>query len=117
MLKTLLTAGALLLASVSVAAAAECEFPFEATIADFTKSGAEPYVIPYDKLPDVVSRMETILGGDLGDVTRGFFVSAGGSILLGLEVDDCLLPPFKIGPAPAADRLSGKDPKTGRIGA
>ena len=116
MLKTLLIAGAF--ACLPFAAnAAECEFPFDATITDFTETGAEPYVIPDDKLAAVVSRMETILGGDLGEVTRGFFVSAGGSILLGLEVDDCLLPPFKIGPAPAADHLSGKDPKSGQIGA
>jgi len=112
-----LIAGALLLASISAVQAAECEFPFDATIASFASEGATPYIIPADKLPEVVAGLEAADGIELGDVTRGFLVSAGGSILLGLEVDDCLLPPFKVGTVAAPARLSGKDPKTGQIGA
>lgn len=111
----LLIAGAFLCASFAVSAA-ECEFPFDETAAAFADAGSPVVVIDPAELPKIVETMETMLGEDYGDVTRGFFAQAGGQILLGLEVDGCLLPPVNLGFAPAAERLSGRG-KDGRIGA
>lgn len=111
----LLIAGAFLCASFAVSAA-ECEFPFEGTVADFSAAGAPIVVIEPADLPGIVKKVEAMTGEDFGEVTRGFFAQAGGQILLGLEVDGCLLPPVNLGFAPAAERLSGRG-KDGRIGA
>jgi len=112
-----LIAGALLLASISAVQAAECEFPFDAIVGEFSAAGSPVMVVPDDELAQIVGAIETVLGTDYGDVTRAFFAQSGGKTLLGLEVDDCLLPPINLGPVPAPARLSGKDPKTGQIGA
>lgn len=111
----LLIAGAFLCASFAVSAA-ECEFPFDKTIGEFSAAGAPIVVIEPADLPGIVEKVEAMTGEDFGEVTRGFFAQAGGQILLGLEVDGCLLPPVNLGFAPAAERLSGRG-KDGRIGA
>lgn len=82
------------------AAAAECEFPFDKTIGEFSAAGAPIVVIEPADLPGIVENVEAMTGEDFGEVTRGFFAQAGGQILL----------------APAAERLSGRG-KDGRIGA
>lgn len=116
MLKTLLAAGALLCASFAVSAA-ECEFPFDVTVGQFAAAGAPLVIIDPADLPEIVANVETMTGQDLGDATRGFLAQAGGKILLGLEVDGCLIPPIAVGIAqPTGGQLSGKD-DAGRIGA
>jgi hypothetical protein len=111
----LLLAGALCCLSFGVAAA-ECEFPFDATVAGLVSEGNPVNVIDPIELPEIVEAIETMIGADFGAVTRGFFAEADGKILLGLEVDACLLPPINLGLAPASEQLSGKD-ATGRVGA
>lgn len=111
----LLLAAAFACLSFAVSAA-ECEFPFDETVAAFAAEGAPIAVIDPVELPAIVEKVEAMTGEDFGEVTRGFFAQAGGQILLGLEVDGCLLPPVNLGFAPAAERLSGKGPD-GRIGA
>jgi hypothetical protein len=116
MLKTLLLAGAFLCLSFP-ASAAECEFPFDDVIGQFADADAPVVIIDPAELAQVVGAIETVLGADYGDVTRGFFAKAGGKILLGLEVDDCLIEPINLGPVPAVSApLSGKD-EAGHIGA
>lgn len=116
MFKTAFAAAALCCLSFG-AHAQECEFPYDATVGEFLAAGAPLAEIAPDDLPNVVDQIEAIDGKNLGDVTRGFFVNAGGSILLGLEVDDCLLAPIVVGTvAPASAPLSGKD-AMGNIGA
>jgi hypothetical protein len=116
MLKTLLLAGAFLCLSFA-ASAAECEFPFDDVIGQFSKAGAPVVIIDPTDLPEIVANVEAMTGQDLGDATRGFFAQAGGKILLGLEVDDCLIEPINLGPVPAVSvPLSGKD-EAGHIGA
>lgn len=110
-----LIAGAFLCASFA-ASAAECEFPFDRTIGEFSAAGAPVVIIKTDELPGIVSKVETMTGDEIGDVTRGFFTQAGGQILLGLEVDGCLIPPIVLGFAHPVDQLSGRD-KAGRVGA
>lgn len=113
----LLIAGAFLCASVAVAAA-ECEFPYDTVIGEFAAAGAPVVEVPADALPDLVERIEGDTGQEYGDVQRGFIAQAGGKILLGLEVDNCLLPPIIVGTiAPTTSApLSGKG-EDGRIGA
>ena len=117
MLKTLLLAGAFACLSFA-AAAAQSEIPVDYTNGDFSAAGAPVVVIEDADLPAIVAKVEAMEGVDLGEVTRGFLVNAGGRILLGLEVDGCLLPPIvvgMVGPAPT-NQLSGKDEK-GNVGA
>lgn len=112
----LLIAGAFLCA-VSVASAAECEFEFEAVVGQFQAAGAPVVVIDPAELPNVVANVEIMTAQDMGEVSRGFFAQAGGKILLGLEVDGCLVPPIAVGIAqPTGGQLSGKD-DAGRVGA
>jgi hypothetical protein len=116
MLKTLLIAGALLLAPIS-AQAQECQYPFEATLHSFATAGAPWKVIPEDSLPTFVKAAEVVTGQDLEGVTRGFLVIAGGQVLLGLEVNDCLIPPIVVGSAnELTKKLSGRG-DDGSIGA
>jgi len=116
MLKTLLLAGAFLCLSFP-ASAAECEFTFDLTVEQLSDAGAPVVIIDPTELAQVVDAIETVLGANYGDVTRGFFAEAGGKILLGLEVDDCLIEPINLGPVPAVSApLSGKD-EAGHIGA
>lgn len=117
MLKTALLAVAFLCAAFAVSAA-ECEYPFDKTIGEFSAAGATVKIIPADQLPPIAEQAGKIAGKELGAVTRGFLVVAGGKVLLGLEVDGCLIPPIAVGvmntkPTPA---LSGKAPN-GDIGA
>ena len=112
----LLIAGAFLCASFAVSAA-ECDFPFDATVGELSAAGAPVAIIDPTELDQIVGAVETMLGTDYGDVTRGFFVEAGGKILLGLEVDGCLLEPINLGLASSsAAPLSGKD-EAGNVGA
>lgn len=114
---TLLAAGALACLSFAVAAA-ECEFPFDKTVGEFSAAGATVKIIPADSLPPIAEQAGKIVGKDLGAVTRGFLVVAGGKVLLGLEVDGCLIPPIAVGimNTKPATPLSGKAPN-GDIGA
>jgi hypothetical protein len=115
-MKTLLVAGAFACLCVP-AFSAECEFPYDDTIGQLAAAGAPVVEVPADALPDLVERIEGDTGQEYGDVQRGFIAQAGGKILLGLEVDDCLLPPIIVGTlAPTSAPLSGKD-EAGRIGA
>lgn len=115
-MKTLLLAGAFACLAVP-AFSAECEFPYEAVIGEFAAAGAPVVEVPADALLDLVDRIEGDTGQEYGDVQRGFIAQAGGKILLGLEVDDCLLPPIVVGTiAPTSDQLSGKD-EAGNVGA
>lgn len=112
----LLLAGAFACLSFGVSAA-ECEFPFDDTVAQLAAAGAPVVEVPADALPDLVERIEGDTGQEYGDVTRGFIAQAGGKILLGLEVDGCLLPPIVVGTlAPTSAPLSGKD-EAGNVGA
>lgn len=112
----LLLAGAFACLSFGVAAA-ECEFPFDETVGQLSAAGAPVVEVPADALPDLVDRIEGDTGQEYGDVTRGFIAQAGGKILLGLEVDGCLLPPIVVGTlAPTNAPLSGKG-EDGRVGA
>lgn len=118
MFKHLLLAAALLCLPMT-AHAQECDFPFDATLGEFMAAGAPAEEIPADLLPRYIDLASTMLGAPVEGVTRGFVVIAGGNILLGLEVDDCLLPPLAIGsvaPAPASEQLSGRG-ANGDIGA
>lgn len=114
-MKTLLLAGAFACLSFGVSAA-ECEFPFDTTVAGLISDGNPVNVIDPTELPEIVETIETMLGADFGAVTRGFFAEAGGKILLGLEVDGCLLPAINMGLAPTSAPLSGKD-EAGNVGA
>lgn len=115
-MKTLLIAGSLLCLCVP-AIAAECEFPYDDTVAQLAGAGAPVVEVPADALPDLVDRIEGDTGQEYGDVQRGFIAQAGGKILLGLEVDGCLLPPIIVGTlAPTSAPLSGKD-EAGNVGA
>lgn len=116
MFKTLI-AGALLLAPMS-AVAQECEYRFDPIIGEFSAAGAPVQIIPDADLPKFVEVAEAITGKMLRDTTRGFLVIAGGTILLGLEVDGCLIDPIPLGTSgqPASDRTSGRS-KDGGIGA
>lgn len=112
----LLIAGAFLCAPLAVSAA-ECDFPYDATIGQLSAAGAPVVEVPADALPDLVDRIEGDTGQEYGEVTRGFIAQAGGKILLGLEVDGCLLPPIVVGTlAPTSAPLSGKD-ESGNVGA
>jgi hypothetical protein len=111
----LLLAGAFACLSFAVSAA-ECEFPFDTMIGEFSAAGAPIIVIEPADLPAIVEKVQAIVGHPLGEVTRGFFVQAGGKVLLGLEVDGCLIEPIFLGFVQPAGQLSGKD-KDGRIGA
>lgn len=117
MFKNLLIAGAFACLSFG-AFAAECQHPFDATVGEFSAAGANPVIIPDDKLAEFVDRVEDMNGVHLGEVSRGFMVVAGGKLLLGLEVDGCLIPPIVLGlvSAPKAPKLSGKN-EAGEIGA
>lgn len=113
-----LLAGALLLASASAVNAAECEFPFGDVVGSFAAAGARVAIIPETELAEVVDKTEELFGLELGEATRGFFAVAGGKVLLGLEVDGCLLEPVVVGSVTrTGERLSGKDKETGKIGA
>jgi hypothetical protein len=117
MFRNLLLAGAFACASFAVSAA-ECEYRFDDLIGQFAAAGAPIVEIGEADLPAIVAKAEEMEGVDLGEVTRGFLVNAGGQILLGLEVDGCLLPPILVGlvgPSPT-NQLSGKDEK-GNVGA
>ena len=112
----LLLAGALCCLSFGVAAA-ECEFPYDKVIGEFSAAGAPVVEVPADALPDLVEQIEADTDQEYGDVQRGFIAQVGGKLLLGLEVDDCLIPPIVVGTlAPTSAPLSGKD-ATGRVGA
>ena len=112
----LLLAGAFACLSFGVAAA-ECEFPYDAVIGEFSAAGAPVVEVPADALPELVERIEGDTGQEYGNVQRGFIAQAGGKLLLGLEVDDCLIPPIVVGTlAPTSAPLSGKD-AAGRVGA
>ena len=113
----LLIAGAFLCASLAVSAA-ECEFPYEDVAGEFAAAGSPVVEVPADALPDLVERIEADTGQEYGDVQRGFIAQAGGKILLGLEVDGCLLPPIVVGTiAPTTSApLSGKG-DNGDVGA
>lgn len=116
MIRTVLVAGAFACLSFGVHAQ-ECEFPYDATVGEFLAAGAPLVEILPEDLPNIVDQVEALEGKDLGDVTRGFFVNAGSNILLGLEVDNCLLPPILVGTVtPSSAPLSGKDAQ-GNIGA
>lgn len=117
MLKLALVAGALLLAPMSVVAQ-ECAFPFDPVVGEFSAAGAPIEIIPDADLPTFVQLVEASTGVKLKGVTRGFLVIAGGNILLGLEVDGCLIDPIVIGTSgqPASDRTSGRG-QGGDIGA
>lgn len=96
--------------------AEECEFPFDKTVGELAAAGAPVAIVPEADLAALVEKVEEIGGQDSGDVTRAFIAQAGGNVLLGLEVDGCLLPPIVLGLAPAVERRSGKG-ADGLIGA
>lgn len=113
----LLIAGAFACLAVP-AFAAECEFPYDKTIGELSAAGAPVVEVPADALPDLVERIEGDTGQEYGNVQRGFIAQVGGKLLLGLEVDDCLIAPIVVGTlAPTSGApLSGKG-EDGRIGA
>lgn len=112
----LLIAGAFACLSFA-ASAAECDFEFDTIIGEFSAAGAPIKVIPDEELAGIVDQVETIQGKEMGNVTRGFFVVAGGKVLLALEVDGCLIPPIAVAAAQSTNsQLSGKD-EAGRVGA
>ena len=116
-MKNLLIAGAFACLCVP-AISAECEFPYDDVAAEFAAAGAPVVEVPADALPDLVERIEADTGQEYGDVQRGFIAQAGGKLFLGLEVDDCLLPPIVVGTlAPTTSApLSGKG-DNGDVGA
>lgn len=112
----LLIAGAFLCA-VPAVSAAECEFPYDTVIGEFADAGAPVVEVPADALPDLVARIEADMGEEYGNVQRGFIAQVGGRLLLGLEVDGCLIEPIVVGTlAPASAPLSGNG-EGGRVGA
>lgn len=115
MFKTLLIAGAFACLSFGACAAEECEFAFEPTIAEFAAAGAPVVEVPASDLPKLVAEVEAVTGEEYGDVTRGFLVRVADVVLLGLEVDGCLLPPIVVDRLASDEQLSGrgKDGKTG----
>lgn len=75
------------------ARAAECE-RMDDVVAKFIAAGAQPFIIPADRLPKTVEDAEQIIGQPLPQPSRGFLVVTPRETVLGLEVDGCLLPPI-----------------------
>lgn len=116
-MKSLIVAAFAALCLVSPVASAECEFPYDTVIGEFAAAGAPVVEVPADALAGLVERIEGDTGQEYGNVERGFIAQSGGKILLGLEVDGCLIAPIVVGTiAPTSAPLSGKD-EAGRVGA
>lgn len=96
--------------------AEECTAPMDTIVSQFETAGAPVQLIPDDVLPDIVKGAEQILGHKLEGVTRGFLVTAGGKLLLGLEANGCLLAPIALGTVAPPPQLSGRAPN-GEVGA
>lgn len=115
MLRNLLIAGALALALSVPAAAQECLYPFDETLATLQDNGMATVVVADEDLPAIVAKVEELTGVELDGVTRAFFVNTGVSVLIGLEVDGCLMPPIKLASLKSPP-LSGRN-KAGEVGA
>jgi hypothetical protein len=87
----LLAAGAFACLCVP-AFAAECQFEFDDTVIQLPAAGIPVALIEAADLQDIVEKVEALSGEEYGVVTRGFFAQDNGELLLGLEVDGCLLP-------------------------
>lgn len=87
---------ALLFAYARPARAAEC-FVFEAQLARMVDAGAHVVVAKWAGVRDVVRFVELNKGTHYEHVTRAFMVFLSDRIIVGLEVDGCLLDPVYIG--------------------
>ena len=111
----LLLAGAFACLSLAVSAA-ECQYEFDETVVQLPIAGVPVVIIEPADLQGIVEKVEALSGKEYGEVTRGFFAQDKGQLLLGLEVDGCLLPRILLGAVPAGSHLSGKD-EAGNVGA
>lgn len=110
-MRLLLLVGAALLALSFPAFAQSCDYTFDDVANNQLRANGYPVVIvPDADLPALLAEVESLTGESYGDVTRAFLANVDGTVLLGLEVGGCLLPPIVVGvaAAPASDTLSGR---------
>ena len=94
-------AATLTILSSTPALAAQCNEPFEMVVAQYEATGNNPVMLNDDEIGAAMEQFE------LTDVSRGFYVEIEAHILLGLEVDGCLLPPILMVQPLRPMRLSG----------
>ena len=92
---------ALTLLSSAPAVAETCGDPLDVVVARYEAAGSDPVMLGPDELHAAMTEF------NLSDVSRGFYVEIEAHVLLGLEVEGCLLPPIEMTQPLTPTRLSG----------
>lgn len=69
-----------------------CDFTFDDTVAFYASRGVPVGIVNEDRLDDMAREH------GVEKATRGFVIPGNSGLLLGLEVDGCLLPPITMAP-------------------
>lgn len=112
-MRFLTTIGLLCAALFSSPAVAQeaCTYTFDDVLKNQIVAGGHPAtVVPTESIPEMLEGLSDMTGDEYDGVTRAFVANVSGTILLGLEVGGCLLPPIVIAttPEPASNTRSGR---------
>jgi hypothetical protein len=98
---TLVLGAALVAMPSAPALAASCPEPLDMVVARYEAAGNDTVMLNDDEIGAAMEQF------DIPDISRGFYVEIDARMILGLEVDGCLLPPIEMTQPLKATRLSG----------
>ena len=85
-----------------------CEFYMDDVVRVYTTAGIPVLFVDEADMPEFVANLSITMGETFEGVTRAFMVDVRGQMLVGIEVDGCLLPPIFLSVPITPARLSGR---------
>lgn len=89
--------------------------PFDGLVGEISTTGVPLHVFTKGELEEITPALEEISGKDLEGATRAFIFASPKGLVVGVEIDGCVIEPILIS-APEQEPLSGRDSE-GNVGA